>query len=67
MHRTYMYLQMCVSGLTVGLRLLYFGGAGHAPSVKKERPAIAQPQQGLEHGASSQNSQTFTPVPIAKP
>ena len=24
-----------------------------------------EPQQGLEHGASSQNSQTFTPVPIA--
>ena len=33
--------------------------------VKKEMPAIAQPQQGLEHGASSRNSQTFTPVPIA--
>ena len=33
--------------------------------VKKERPAIAQPPQGLEHGASSRNSQTFTPVPIA--
>ena len=32
--------------------------------VKNERPAIAQPQQGLEHGASSQNSQTFTHVPI---
>ena len=32
--------------------------------VKKERPAIAQPQQGLEHGALSQKSQTFTPVPI---
>ena len=27
--------------------------------------AIAQPQQGLEHGSSSRNSQTFTPVPIA--
>ena len=24
---------VCVSGLTVGLRLLYFGGAGHAPSI----------------------------------
>ena len=33
--------------------------------VKKERPAIAQPQQGFEHSASSQNSQTFAPVPIA--
>ena len=33
--------------------------------VKKESPAIAQPQQGLEHGASSRNSQKFTPVPIA--
>ena len=33
--------------------------------VKKERPAIARPQQGIEHGASSRNSQTFTPVPIA--
>ena len=33
--------------------------------VKKERPAIAQPHQGIEHGASSRNSQMFTPVPIA--
>ena len=33
--------------------------------VKKERPAIAQPQQGLEHGASSRNSQRFAPVHIA--
>ena len=33
--------------------------------IKKERPDIAQPQQGLEHGTSSRNSQTFTPVPIA--
>ena len=33
--------------------------------VKKERPTNAQPQQGLEHGASSRNSQSFTPVPIA--
>ena len=33
--------------------------------VEKERPAIAQPHQGIEHGALSQNSQTFTPVPIA--
>ena len=24
---------VCVSGLTVGLRLLYFGWAGHAPST----------------------------------
>ena len=33
--------------------------------VKKERPAIAQPQQGLEHGALSQTSHTFSPMPIA--
>ena len=37
---------------------LFFG-------IKKERPAIAQPRQGIEHGTSSQNSQTFAPVPIA--
>ena len=33
--------------------------------IKKEKPAIAQPQQGIEHGASIQNSQTFTSVLIA--
>ena len=33
--------------------------------VKKERPAIAQPRQGIEHGVLSRNSQTFAPVPIA--
>ena len=33
--------------------------------VKKERPAIAQPHKGIEHGASIRNSQTFTPMPIA--
>ena len=33
--------------------------------VENERPAIAQPQQGIEHSASSRNSQMFTPVPIA--
>ena len=33
--------------------------------VKNERPAIAQPQQGLEHGAFEPKLVTFTPVPIA--
>ena len=33
--------------------------------IKKERPAIVQPQQGIDHGASSRNSQMFAPVPIA--
>ena len=43
----------------------------HAPqvgpsflSVIKEKAAIAQPHQGIEHGALSRNSQMFTPVPI---
>ena len=33
--------------------------------VKKERPATAQPQQELEHGAFDPKLLTFTPVPIA--
>ena len=33
--------------------------------VKKERPAIAQPRQGFEHGAFGPKSLTFTPAPIA--
>ena len=40
-------------------------GGAFILGVKKERPANAQPQQGLEHGALRRNSQTFTPVPIA--
>ena len=32
--------------------------------VKKERPAITQPHHEIEHGASSRNSQAFTPVPV---
>ena len=33
--------------------------------AKKENPAIGPPRQGVEYSASSQNSQTFTPVSIA--
>ena len=33
--------------------------------VEKERPAIAKPRQGFEHGALSLKSQTFAPAPIA--
>ena len=33
--------------------------------VKKERPAIAQPRQGTEHGVFGSKSLTFTPAPIA--
>ena len=29
----YQCVCVCVCGLTLGLRLLYFGGAGHAPST----------------------------------
>ena len=32
-----------------------------------ERPAIAQPRQGLKHGAPSLRSQTFAPAPITPP
>ena len=33
--------------------------------VKKERPAIAQPRQGIKQSASSRNSLTFAPTRIA--
>ena len=33
--------------------------------AKKERPAVAQPRQGFEHGALIRDSQMFAPVPIA--
>ena len=52
---------LCISGI---LTLRPPGWGLHSWASKKERSAIAQPHQGIEHGALSRNSQMLTPVPI---